>query len=79
MNKKKLRKMITVSSRTTSSAELLKNVTIKGRVRTKKPGKYKITFTVTDPRTLLSKSLKVTYTVKKAPQEPAEAPAVPTV
>lgn len=80
MNKKKLRKLIKVTSPTTSTATLLKNVTVKGKVKSSKPGKYKITYTVTDPRTLLTKSLKVTFTVKK-PKKTAvpAAPAMPPV
>ena len=80
MNKKKLRKLIKVTSPTTSTSTLLKNVTVKGKVKSSKPGKYNITYTVTDPRTLLTKSLKVTFTVKK-PKKTAvpAAPATPPV
>lgn len=69
INKKKLKKMIKVTSKTTAANVLLKNVTVKGKVNTSKPGKYKITYTVTDPRTLLTKSLKVTFTVKSINNE----------
>ncbi len=82
VNKKILKSMIRPSSRTTSTAELLKHVKVSGKVNTAKPGKYKITYTVTDPKTLLTRSLKVTFTVKKQPQIPQpvqETPAVPAV
>lgn len=64
-SKKFLKKLIKVTSRTTSTADLLENVKVRGKVDTAKPGKYKVTYTVTDPKTLLTKSLKVTFTVKK--------------
>lgn len=60
-------KLISVKSKTTSSKRLIKNVTVKGKVKTKKPGKYKLTYTVRDPRTLLKKSLTVTFKVAKKP------------
>ena len=62
-----------VSSPVTSGSVLQKYIKVKGKVNTSKPGKYKVTYTVTDPRTLLTKSIKVTFTVKKQPQEPADA------
>lgn len=61
-------KMIKVTSKTTSSAELLKCVTVKGKVKTKKPGKYKVIYKVTDPKTLLVKMKQITFTVKKKPE-----------
>lgn len=64
-NKKMLKKLIKVTSRTTSTEDLLESVKVKGKVDTAKPGKYKVTYTVTDPKTLLTKSLKVTFTVTK--------------
>lgn len=60
---------ITVSSKVTKKKDLLKCVAVKGKVKVKKPGKYKLTYTVTDPATLLSKSIKVTYTVGKEPAQ----------
>lgn len=69
VNKKTLKTWIKVTSRTTSAADLLENVKVKGRVDTSKPGKYTVTYTVTDPETLLEKSLKVTFTVKKNVQD----------
>lgn len=83
--KKVLKNMIKPSSRTTSTEELMEHVQVKGKVNTAKPGKYKVTYTVTDPKTLLTKSLKVTFTVKKKPQTPqvqepaAETPAAPAM
>lgn len=68
-NKKTLKTFIKVTSRTTSTADLLENVKVKGKVDTSKPGKYTVTYTVTDPKTLLTKSLKVTFTVKRNPQD----------
>ena len=73
VNKKKLKKWMKVSSPVTSGSVLQKYIKVKGKVNTSKPGKYKVTYTVTDPRTLLTKSIKVTFTVKKQPQEPADA------
>lgn len=68
--------MITVSSKITKKKKLMKCVSVKGKVKTKEPGKYKLIYKVTDPATLLSKSLKVTYTVEKAPeQEETTTPA----
>jgi hypothetical protein len=67
---------ITVSSKITGKKELIKYVTVKGTVKTETPGKYKLVYTVKDPATLLSKSLKVTYLVKEKPvkeEVPAEA------
>lgn len=77
INKKKLKKMIKVTSKTTSASVLQKNVTVKGKVNTSKPGKYKVTYTVTDPKTLLTKSLKVTFTVKKKPKQNQETTSDP--
>lgn len=74
---KKLKKVIEVSSRTCSSKKLMKYVEIKSKINTSKPGKYKVTYTVTDPRTLLQKSKTVTFRVKRAPktEEPEESSA----
>ncbi len=58
---------ISVSSRVTEKEELMDNVTIKGKVKVKKTGKYKLVYTLKDPNTLLSRTLKVTYTVGKKP------------
>ena len=81
---------ITVSSRLTKKKELIKCVRVSGKVNVKKPGRYKLTYTVTDPATLLSRSLKVTFTVKKQSLKEKQAeenisksitneePAVPT-
>lgn len=64
---------ITVSSKITNKKTLMEHVSVTGKVNVNKPGKYKITYTVKDPATLLSKSLKATYTVGKKPaKEPAE-------
>lgn len=68
ITRNKLKRMIKVSSRTCSGKQLLKNVRVKGKINTSKPGKYKVTYTVTDPRTLLQKSITVTFRVKKAPE-----------
>lgn len=54
---------ITVTSSVTGQDELKKHVTVKGKVNTQKPGKYQLTYTVTDPRTELKTSKKVTFTV----------------
>lgn len=67
VTKASLKKLIKVTSRTTSSSTLKKCVKVTGKINTKKPGKYKITYTVTDPKTLLTKSLTVTFKVKKKP------------
>ncbi len=72
LKKAKLKKLVKVSSPTTSASTLAKYVTVKGKVKTTQPGKYKVVYTVTDPRTLLTKSLNVTFKVKKKvqPDEP---------
>lgn len=72
LKKTKLKKLVKVSSPTTSASTLAKYVTVKGKVKTTQPGKYKVVYTVTDPRTLLTKSLNVTFKVKKKvqPDEP---------
>ena len=72
LKKAKLKKLVKVSSPTTSASTLAKYVTVKGKVKTTQPGKYKVVYTVTDPRTLLTKSLNVTFNVKKKvqPDEP---------
>lgn len=72
LKKAKLKKLVKVSSPTTSASTLAKYVTVKGKVKTTQPGKYKVIYTVTDPRTLLTKSLNVTFKVKKKvqPDEP---------
>jgi hypothetical protein len=63
---------ITVSSKVTKKKKLIKYVTVKGKVKTKQPGKYKLTYKVTDPATLLSRTLKVTYTVLDNPDPAGE-------
>lgn len=72
LKKAKLKKLVKVSSPTTSASTLAKYVTVKGKVKTTQPGKYKVVYTVTDPRTLLTKSLNVIFKVKKKvqPDEP---------
>ena len=60
--------MIKVSSRITPTKILLKNVKVKGKVNTKKAGRYKVTYTLTDPRTLLTVTKKYTFTVKAKPK-----------
>lgn len=74
-SKFKPKKMIKVSSRTTPSETLLKYVKVKGKVNTKKAGRYKITYTLTDPRTLLTVTKKYTFTVLKNTQP--EVPETP--
>lgn len=59
--------MVTAKSKITSASRLKKYITVKGKVNTKKPGAYKLTYTVKDPRTTLKKTLNVTFTVGKKP------------
>ena len=61
-------KMINVKSATTPSSTLIKYVKVKGKVNTKKAGKYKITYTLTDPRTYLTVKKSYTFTVMKKKQ-----------
>ena len=56
---------VTVSSKITKKKELKKHITVAGQVDVNKPGEYKLVYTVTDPRTLLSRKLKVTFKVKE--------------
>ena len=69
---------ISVSSKITKKKKLMKCVEVKGKVKTNKPGKYKLIYTVTDPATLLSRSLKVTYKVGEAPAQEDTTMATPT-
>lgn len=62
----KAKDMIKVKSATTPSDILMKYVKVKGKVNTKKAGRYKITYTLTDPRTYLTVTKKYTFTVKKS-------------
>lgn len=57
---------ISVYSSVTAQEDLWKHVTVSGKVNTAKAGKYKLTYTVKDPRTELKTSKKVTITVAKA-------------
>lgn len=59
--------MVKATSKTTSSATLRKCITVKGKVNTKKPGKYKVIYKVTDPKTLLVTTKTITFTVKTKP------------
>ena len=59
-------KMIKVKSPLTPSETLIKYVKVKGKVNTKKAGRYKVTYTLTDPRTYLTVKKQYTFTVKKA-------------
>lgn len=66
MNSKfKPKSVITVSSPFTKSAKLLKYVKVSGKVNTKKSGKYKIKYTVTDPATELTKTFVIKFKVVK--------------
>lgn len=62
-------KYVTVKSAFTDQETLLENVTYKGTINTKKPGKYTLRVTVKDPATTLSRTKSFTFTVKKAPEE----------
>lgn len=57
---------ISVYSSVTSQEELRSHLKVSGKVNTKKTGKYKLTYTVTDPRTELKTSKKVTFTVVRS-------------
>ena len=54
---------IAVYSSLTAPEELLSAVTVAGKVNTMRPGKYILTYTVTDPRTELKTTKKVDITV----------------
>ena len=54
---------VTVTSKTFSEAELRENLSVKGKVNTKKNGKYSLTYLVKDPRTELVTTKKITFTV----------------
>ncbi|MDO5146550.1 MAG: L,D-transpeptidase family protein [Eubacteriales bacterium] len=69
VTKKSLKELIKVKSPVTSSSDLLDNVKVKGKVNTSKAGKYKIVYTVTDPKTFLTKSLAVEFRVKREPDK----------
>ncbi len=56
---------ISVSSSFTEEDELLDNTRVTGKVDTSSPGTYKVTYSVTDPNTLLTKKATYTYTVVK--------------
>lgn len=58
--------MVKVKSATTPSKTLIKYVKVKGKVNTKKAGRYKVTYTLTDPRTYLTVKKQYVFTVKKA-------------
>ena len=67
-----IKKLVKVKSQVTSTELLQKNIKAKGRINTKKAGKYKVKVTVRDPRTRLSRTKTFTFTVAK---EQAAAPA----
>lgn len=54
---------VSVSSGISPEAELRKTLTVKGTVNTKKAGKYTLIYSVKDPRTELTTTKKVTFTV----------------
>ena len=54
---------VTVTLKTSSEAELRENLSVKGKVNTKKNGKYSLTYSVKDPRTELVTTKKITFTV----------------
>lgn len=65
-------KLIKVKSSYASKKVLLKNVSVKGKVKTKKPGTYKVVCTVTDPYTTVSTSKTFTFKVGKKPKTATE-------
>ena len=69
-----IRNMVTVRSRIGSQKLLLKHIRMKGKVNTKKPGKYKVKVRVTDPKSELYREKKFTFKVSKkaAPVENTE-------
>ena len=54
---------VTVSSSVSTEEELRETLTVKGKVNTRKSGKYTLTYTVKDPRTELTTTKKITFTV----------------
>lgn len=54
---------ITVTSSVTSQDKLKNHITVKGYINTCRPGRYALTYTVTDPRTELKKTKKIAFTV----------------
>ena len=65
-----VRNLIKVKSQVTSTKLLLKHLKIKGKINSKKPGKYKVKVTVKDPRSRLSRTKTFTFKVAKPETTP---------
>ena len=65
-----IKNLVKVKSQVTSTKLLQKHIKVKGKINSKKPGKYKVKVTVKDPRSRLSRTKSFMFKVAKPKTTP---------